>query len=218
MPSRYLLISFILLSGLHLVLISKNPDLTLFTKPLLIPTLLGYYLFETKHLNKVMVSALVFCWLGDCLLMFTESGKVYFVSGLGTFLIGHLMYIVCFRQITNTRNQSIPYFFYLISAIPIVFAGWLVHNLWIGLHDLKIPVVAYTLVIMAMFLHALRRMGATNQTSFILLTSGALLFMVSDSLLAYNLFGSPLPYASLMIMCTYLAAQFLIVKGVLKHQ
>jgi len=217
MSSRTILLAFFLLSILHLLFILINPELTLFTKPLLIPALLWYYFIESKNPNKVMVFALVFCWIGDCLLMFTESGAIFFITGLGSFLTGHLLYIICFRNFTLPRQRPIPSFIYYISAIPVVFAGWLVNNLWDGLNDLKVPVVAYTLVIVVMFLHAIRRIHATNQNSFITLTSGAALFMISDSLLAYNMFGSPILYSGLMIMSTYLAAQFLIVKGILKH-
>ena len=42
--------------------------------------------------------------------------------------------------------------------------------------------------------------------------------MASDSLLAYDKFVSPLPAAHWWIMITYLAAQFLIVWGILKDE
>jgi uncharacterized membrane protein YhhN len=45
---------------------------------------------------------------------------------------------------------------------------------------------------------------------------GALFFIASDSILAFNKFYEPIPYASFLIMITYLAAQFCIVWGILK--
>jgi uncharacterized membrane protein YhhN len=43
---------------------------------------------------------------------------------------------------------------------------------------------------------------------------GALLFLLSDSLIAENKFNSPVPNARIIIMVTYIGGQFLIVKGV----
>jgi uncharacterized membrane protein YhhN len=48
--------------------------------------------------------------------------------------------------------------------------------------------------------------------------SGALLFIMSDAMIAINKFLNPLVQARLLIMATYIAAQFLIVKGVLIHE
>jgi uncharacterized membrane protein YhhN len=97
-------------------------------------------------------------------------------------------------------------------------AGWLIGTLWPGLGSFQIPILIYTVVIIVMSLHAVRRFNRANIGSFRILTAGAFLFMLSDSLLAYNMFGAPLPFAGLLVMSTYLAAQFLIVKGILWHE
>ena len=41
---------------------------------------------------------------------------------------------------------------------------------------------------------------------------GALLFIVSDTILAYNKFVSPLPMAKVMVMVTYYAGQYFIAR------
>ena len=47
---------------------------------------------------------------------------------------------------------------------------------------------------------------------------GALMFVLSDSLLAINKFLEPLPYAGISIMLTYCAAQYFIVTGfIIQH-
>jgi uncharacterized membrane protein YhhN len=47
---------------------------------------------------------------------------------------------------------------------------------------------------------------------------GALLFMLSDCLIAINKFMMPIGHAELCIMSTYMAGQFLIVRGLLEHR
>jgi uncharacterized membrane protein YhhN len=45
---------------------------------------------------------------------------------------------------------------------------------------------------------------------------GAIVFVSSDSILAFNKFYAPITHASFFIMVTYCMAQYLIVKGILK--
>jgi uncharacterized membrane protein YhhN len=47
---------------------------------------------------------------------------------------------------------------------------------------------------------------------------GATLFMISDSLIAINRFLEPLPRVGIWVMITYIAAQYLILTGLLKHR
>jgi len=47
---------------------------------------------------------------------------------------------------------------------------------------------------------------------------GALIFMLSDTMLAINKFLEPIAYANVLIMITYIVAQYLIVSGLIKHQ
>jgi uncharacterized membrane protein YhhN len=103
-------------------------------------------------------------------------------------------------------------------AFPIVLAGTgLVVILYSKLGDLQIPVIVYAAVITTMVLTALFRYGRTSNSSFWQVFIGAVLFMISDSILAINKFLDPITNAGLYIMITYVAAQFLIVHGILKH-
>jgi uncharacterized membrane protein YhhN len=69
-----------------------------------------------------------------------------------------------------------------------------------------------------MALTALFRYGRTNSKSFLLIFIGAVLFMVSDSVLAINKFHNAFSAAGALIMLTYCLAQFLIVEGALVHE
>lgn len=209
---------FIIISAIHLVLIQVESELAVFTKPLLIPSLLWYYYVVARNKIGIFILALFACWLGDCLLIFTGESPNFFLAGLGAFLIGHLLYIFSFRKLIKPSGESASGLVYLLFAIPLAFAAWLISTLWPDLGGFKWPVVIYTIVIATMFIHAARRLDQTSKKSFWVLMFGAFLFMVSDSLLAYNMFGSPIPLSGLLIMSTYLVAQWLIVKGVLAHE
>jgi uncharacterized membrane protein YhhN len=70
---------------------------------------------------------------------------------------------------------------------------------------------------MVMVLQALFRYGYTNTVSFWFVFVGAILFMISDSMIAVNKFLSSFELAGVAIMVTYILAQFLIIKGLLLH-
>jgi uncharacterized membrane protein YhhN len=94
----------------------------------------------------------------------------------------------------------------------------LVTILYPVLGDLKIPVMVYALVLTVMVLQSIFRYGFTSSASFWNVCIGALFFLASDSLLAINKFLQPLPSASLLIMVTYMVAQYSITVGAISHQ
>lgn len=211
------LLLFVIVSVSELVSVTGGfPQFHTITKPLILPTLMAYLLTSTQQRSNYFLAALVFCWAGDVLLMF--SGEKFFIFGLVAFLTGHLLYVVSYRQMKyNTEGGLLPTQ-KLRFSFPIILAGTgLVAVLFPYLGGLKIPVMVYALVITVMAMQALFRYGFTNPKSFYLVFAGALFFMLSDSLLAINKFMSPLPLASLLIMTTYILAQYLIVEGFIAH-
>jgi len=62
------------------------------------------------------------------------------------------------------------------------------------------------------------RGGVTNKMSFYLCAIGAYLFVISDTLIALEKFYVPMLMADVIIMATYISAQYLIVRGVLIHK
>jgi len=82
---------------------------------------------------------------------------------------------------------------------------------------MKIPVLLYAILLTTMVLVSIFRDGKTTSQSFWLVFIGALLFMISDSLIAINKFINPLPWSGVQIMLTYLTAQALIVHGLIAH-
>ena len=86
-----------------------------------------------------------------------------------------------------------------------------------GLGDLLVPVLIYALVLLGMGVWAHKRRGATSTASFKLVALGAILFVVSDGLIAVNKFAYPIPAERILIMSIYMTAQYLIVQGLIQH-
>jgi uncharacterized membrane protein YhhN len=176
------------------------------SKPLLMPLLMwGYFLSVPGRLMKhdiFMLSGLLFSLAGDVFLMLRREDL--FVFGLGSFLLAHVFYILLFTA-SNKFNvyRTLPFlvysgvfFFILQDRLP---------------DDLLIPVAVYSFVIAWMGVWAANRV--TSVRSYYLVLSGAISFIVSDSLIAYGKFIHEIPYASFWIMTTYGLAQYLIVEG-----
>ncbi len=194
----------------------RHHYLLLIFKPLIVTTLLFYFLNatakRTAKLKSLMIFALIFCLFGDILLMFTRGNSLFFVLGLSAFLLGHIFYILVFKRIV--RDNSIP--FHLLKTFFVTaYAAFLLYLLIPSAGTLWLPVVLYGLVIgtMMVFAFHLTKLGETGW----LIAVGAFLFVISDSFLALNKFYTFIPQNDWIVMITYIAAQFLIVKGMVKY-
>lgn len=213
----------IVAAGNLLSQISANIDLGLYTKPFLMPLLMVYFAIASKEKKAVLnfgLVALLFSWMGDVLLMFQERDEIYFILGLGAFLIAHLVYIYTYRKARweQEENGLLPTQRLRYTFILVLAGCGLVYVLLPNLGSLTIPVILYAGVIVAMAIIALNRFGYTSQASFGFVFFGAVLFMMSDSILAINRFVESLPIAGFWIMLTYILAQFCIVQGLLLHK
>jgi len=215
------LIGFVVVSlGELLAILTNQLFLQHLCKPLIMVFLFLYY-FSASGQNRSngVLAAIFFSFLGDTLLMYEHKDPLYFMFGLASFLTAHVFYILVYRQHRGEENEDrLQGVHRARMAFPIIIAGsGLVFVLYPSLGDLRIPVIIYATILVVMVLNALFRSGRTNTVSFSLVLIGAVLFMVSDSLLAINKFFQPISHAGLYIMITYITAQFLIVNGLIKH-
>lgn len=185
-----------------------------FLKPLLIPSLILYVFISDNFKSKgALISALTLSTLGDVLLLFTEEGPLYFIMGLVAFLTAHLFYIyIFFNKIkTNFPKQGVG----ISTSLIVVYLMVLLNTMWDKLDEMKIPVVIYAVVISSMLWLAIRIYFQNYSKNALIILLGALFFVISDSTLAWNMFYQPVPSGSLIIMSTYLAAQTLLVIGLM---
>ncbi|NNE56217.1 MAG: lysoplasmalogenase [Flavobacteriales bacterium] len=168
--------------------------------------------------RKLLVAGLFLSWLGDLALINAEEEQ-YFLLGLSAFLLAHITYIFSFRKARDTNHEIVmttrlPLFIFLFLGIAIGMFLYLRPDLG----QMEIPVLLYSLVIMVMALQALNRFKKTSGDSFRYVFGGALLFMLSDSLLAMNKFKDEMEYGTYFVLATYILAQWFIAQGILKHQ
>ena len=196
----------------------KGPwTIVYFTKPLLMPLLLAYYLFNLPRENKdwIIPISLLFSMLGDIFLMIRENREQFFIFGLVSFLIAHILYIVYFFKEIKGKKWSlkiIPFVIFVIGFMAYLIPKLLKNEetqLLIG------PVAVYAIVIAAMSYFASLRPSIPSK-SFYYVTTGSLLFILSDSCIAINAFVMPINYSGFIIMVTYGFAQYYIIRGILE--
>lgn len=178
--------------------------LVLITKPLLMPVLM-YIAWREGITSRLYFSALFFSFLGDVFLMFED----WFIPGLASFLLAHVSYILLFRKTCRFSFSAIFLFALLTSG----FLVFLYPSVPAGL---RVPVVAYCVVITLMGIFAASR-HTSSGASYRYVLAGAVLFIISDSMIAVNKFYADIPKDALYIMTTYAAAQYFILEGWLRR-
>ena len=208
---RLLFLLYFFVTALDLLFIYCNlAQLRWFTKPFLMPLLM--FVVFTKRLDikyfKLFLAALLLSWMGDVLLQM----KGLFIAGLLSFLLAHVVYIVYFLKI-QPQKKGLLQWQPLIGIPVLVYIFIFLYLLYPFLDALKMPVTVYGITIGIMLLMAINTKRKLNDNASTLFFNGALQFVISDSLLAVNLFAHHSVVLSLCVMLTYASAQWLLVKG-----
>jgi uncharacterized membrane protein YhhN len=159
----------------------------------------------------LIVAGLVFSLAGDVFLMLPETPRSYFVPGLIVFLIAHVFYIGAFSLGVHWSGGD------ALVLLPFVAFGiGTGAYLWRHLGPMKGPVAVYIVVILAMGWRAGARIGVDGigTTGAVLALVGAILFILSDLILALNRFVRPFRSARATNLTTYWGGQLLIALSV----
>jgi uncharacterized membrane protein YhhN len=205
--------------------VTNHEMLRYISKPLLMIVLILFYLQSTlgkiEKTHRLMSVAFFFSWIGDVALMFVWKNENFFLVGLVGFLITHILYTISFARVTNsTISALLPKSFWVITPL-VIYMVVLLYMLVPGIisnektQPFLVPVLVYSTAIATMVVFSVNRFRRVNFNSFLLVFSGALLFMVSDSIIAINKFLHPFTTASIFIMVLYISGQYLIAKGML---
>ena len=151
--------------------------------------------------KMLILGGLVFSLLGDVALIVPEK---WFTAGLVAFLTAHVFYILAFKPGPGHRASTAIF-------LPFILYGLLMFFLLAPrLGKMKMPVLVYIGVITAMAGFAAGRFVDLGGTPRLLAFAGAILFLISDSVLAYDRFARKIPRAQFFILGTYFPAQLLI--------
>ncbi len=200
---------FCIIFIMHIVFIKvENKKGCYYTKPLLMPLVAIYYILSASEVNKFIVIALVFGFIGDVFLMWPQR-KNNFMLGLGGFLLGHFCYVLLFLQRISFA-KDVPAWFYLIIVIYVIIATTVMKELTAYLGDMKVPTYVYMAVILLMSFSSLARIWVMPMsTAFLLPFIGSLLFLCSDTVLGFYTFKGKFKNGDIYIMLTYVLAQVL---------
>lgn len=209
---------YIAFSAIYLlVLLLGFESLDLYLKPLLIPILsFGVYFYQKFPSKNILLTTLLFSWIGDVILLFADMAEIYFILGLVSFLISHVTYCILFTKQLKSEKIKNKSVFGIGSILIALYLIGMLALLLPTLGDLKIPVIVYAAVISTMLLFAFNGFLTWKSPGNLFVLLGAIVFVISDSILAVNKFYSPIEKSSFIIMFTYLVAQYLIVVGILK--
>jgi uncharacterized membrane protein YhhN len=214
---NYLLAAFVILSLIHLSAIAaQTTGLAMVTKPFLMPALAAwvYLAVAPSHLRAGWLLGLFCSTLGDILLIF--EGFWFFIGGIVAFLLAHLAYIGAMqRGLPDKRGFLVrhPIWFLPFAIYPIALLAYL----WPGIPaGMGVAVGIYALVISMMAQRVADMKGSIPDGVFRIMMGGAILFILSDSLIALSRFGHPFAGSALAIMLTYLLGQWLLAYGVVR--
>ncbi|AXT86092.1 lysoplasmalogenase [Aeromicrobium sp. A1-2] len=202
------LLAFAAVSVIHLVL--NAADLTPWdsiTKCFIAPLLVAWVV--EQHGPRLLVVALVFCFLGD---LFLELGDDLFVVGMAAFAVAHICFIRFFVQrgaIDRLRRKPLIVVVYVVAAIGLV--AWCWTGLEVGLRPI-VPVYAALLLGTA----------ATSLATDLRAGIGGACFLVSDGIIALNeanrLDSIPTALVGLAIMSLYISAIYFLASGILGRE
>ncbi|MBN1147841.1 MAG: lysoplasmalogenase [Anaerolineales bacterium] len=151
---------------------------------------------------------------GDVFLMLPNER---FIAGLLSFLLAHLAYVAGFNSDGPPPLHPVSLG---LALLALLVASQIYRYIARGLEaggqgKLKVMILAYTSVIGLMLISAILTLGRPEWAGLpsLLASSGAALFVLSDSLLAWNRFVKPLPHGKLKVRVSYHLGQALIVLG-----
>jgi len=160
------------------------------------PSLSGYGAF--------VLSAFLFALAGDVFLMLPKDR---FIAGLISFLVAHLLLVVAFV----VRGVGFNWWLMLLAFLPgmVMYRFLLPH-----LGRMKVPVFFYVSVISAMVWMAWEGLLQLGAYGPFLAALGAVLFLFSDAILAWNRFRGKFRNAEAIVLSTYYLSLFLIALSV----
>ncbi len=219
MSKRYRVIIFFIILAADLIAVQGEYKIAeIFFKPLIIIWLMAWFVLQLRSvqsgLKKCIIFALFFSWLGDVILLFHHDHSIFFLLGLSSFLIAHIFYIFFFHFVRS--REMVKSRWYLL-LIVVVYYAVIMAILSPYLGDMKLPVRIYGVVISFMLLVAMHMAFIKKEMTGLWMVTGALLFVISDSLLAINEFYQPFEMAGVVVMGTYGLAQLFLTEGAIRY-
>lgn len=145
---------------------------------------------ENRRISKTMLIALICSLAGDVLLALDREEGILFVLGVAGFALAHVMFSVSFCKVSAVKKIDLVGMFLVFGAEVLL--------LCLGKFDFQglFPVlVGYAAIISFMVIKALslRKCRQGREWAVFMIMSGSVLFLLSDNLLLFWLFGIGIP-------------------------
>lgn len=205
---KLLLIAFITAIAMIVGLYIDNFTLRVLTKP--IPIIcFGLWALnsDTSKYSKTIAISLLICSIADIFLEFKTNNKMFLI-GMLFFGLGHAGYITAF--LNKTKKINIELF------LPfLIWGGSIMYVLHNKLGPMLIPVSIYSILLVSMMWRGLSLLRVWSwKSEVVLIPIGAIIFAISDTLIALDRFNEPISYVRYPIIITYYVAQFLLAYSV----
>ena len=215
------IILYLLILITHCVFIYFNLGIFRFySKLLLVPLLIClYYINQTKSKNTIQfilpLVALLGSFLGDLLLAF--EGAQFFLLGMLGFMITHICNSIYFNSLSALKIRKAKYAVITLILLMIT-CSFVVYLIKDNTGAFFVPIIVYMLLIaiMAILAANMADSPAYNYSGVHYFIPGAILFVLSDGLLAINKFNLQDPSMDVFVMITYGLAQLYLVMGYYK--
>ena len=146
--------------------------------------------------------------------MYYARKKPYLFSIWNCFLSFCHMPISIFFEKFGPRKKSAPRFYSVVYFLMFCYGVAFTYYLWPYTGEFRIPIICYSLII-AMLSLASYRYEYVSRKSFLACFLGAIFFVLSDSLIAYNGFVTTLAHGRVAIMFFYTVAQHSLVQRII---
>ncbi len=187
----------------------------LITKPMIVLPLIGLVLSRFTKIKSsrkyLLLFALLSAWVGDIVLIFATKSNNLYLIGIFSFLIAQILYSALFLQFKKKHSNWL-----WLTGIVCYSYGILLF-LFFKPHldeSLKTHVMVYMLIICTMLILSFHIEKSVTQK---LIALGAVLFILSDTLLANQMFYRKWMLGDQVLMILYGLAQMLITIGVIEH-
>ncbi|MDB4714719.1 lysoplasmalogenase [Flavobacteriaceae bacterium] len=182
--------------------------LSIYTKPLLIPFLAGFY--YTKNYDRTFFWALFLSWMGDLFLM--KEDFLFFLLGILSFWGAQIIYLKMINKELNTPLKKIFSTKKIILPL-LLFGGYFTTTMILlgsKLGTLAIPISGYALTLSIIGITTTLLTIKNKDYKSLALLLGVVLFITSDSMIAFNTFYFEENIFGFLVMATYIPAQFFI--------
>ena len=190
----------------------RNKPMRFVFKSLLMPSLAVLYAFAAAKPSPWVLIALGCGWIGDVFLLGRHHWNRF--GGIASFALGHIAYVT---GMLLTKPGLYPVG--LISVAWVAICLLLARRFLIPYapKNFRVPGLIYAGLLSCTCAAALYLAITSGEAAYVLCAVGGLLFMLSDGLLAYDMFGKKTLLGNFFVMVTYILAQTALVTGFVLH-